>query len=85
MTNDFVEGTVVIVATSQAGTIVGFSSATDVMVLLANGDFWMGMLKQCRIPSDADDLAAAPRDIDRFAIREAPKNKVANKRNREYD
>jgi len=85
MMNDFVEGTVVICASTQAGTIIGFSSATDVMVLLANGDFWMGMLKQCRIPHDADDLAAAPRDIDKFASREAPKNKVANKRNREYD
>ena len=58
------EGTVVIVGTGQAGTIVEMGK--DVWVLLANYNLWIGPFHQIREPQSAEDLAACPLEVDRF-------------------
>jgi hypothetical protein len=62
--NNFEEGSVVIVSTGQAGTIV--DKGKDICVLLCNGDLWFGFETQIRTPQDPEDLAACPLDVDRF-------------------
>lgn len=59
------EGTVVICGTGQAGTIVQ-NIKGDLMILLANGNIWVGPSHQCRVPQDTEDLAACPIEVDRF-------------------
>lgn len=68
--NDLIEGDVVIVGTGQAGTITDDNGSLGLVVLLANGDMWYGSKTQCRLPQDEADLAAAPRDFDRFEGRD---------------
>lgn len=64
------QGSVVIVGTGQAGTVVE-KWAEQVMVLLTNGEIWYGSAKHTYIP-DADVLALAPLEVDRFEGREKP-------------
>lgn len=66
--NEFNEGMVVIVGTGQAGTIIGISS-DQVSVLLANTDLWYGHKGLIREPQSAEDLSAAPFNVDRFKDR----------------
>lgn len=59
----FAEGTVVIILTTQAGTIV--QEGKDLWVLLRNGDMWVGSERQVRLPQDQNDLDACPVDVER--------------------
>ena len=68
MSSYFQEGDVVICSTGQAGTVVQLAS-NQAWVLLANGDFWIGMPNSLRKPQDAEDLALCTLDVDRFAAR----------------
>jgi len=64
------EGSVVICATGQAGTVVDDSIDTNICVLLRNSDLWFGPAYQCRLPQSKEDLDACPLDVDRFEERE---------------
>ncbi len=66
------EGHVVIVSTSQAGTIVQLCG-TDAWVLLQNNDLWVGPQKQCQFPQSREHLDACPVDVERFEERERRK------------
>ena len=63
--NDFRDGEIVIVATSQAGTMV-LNDKTNCWVLLANGDIWTGAPHDVRYPQDDADLAACPLNFQRL-------------------
>jgi len=52
------QGSLVIVATGQAGTVLQNVEGT-LYALLRNGDIWTGPPHQCRPPQDAEDLKAA--------------------------
>lgn len=67
---EFIEGDVVIVGTGQAGTVIQVIGR-DLMVLKTNMEIWMGNDGHCYHP-DADVLAAAPLEVDRFEGREKP-------------
>lgn len=68
---EFREGDVVIAGTGQAGTVVQVIGR-DLMVLLANSNIWQGNDGHCYHP-DADVLAAAPLEVDRFENRDKAK------------
>ena len=72
---DHEEGNVVVVATGQAGSVIQVCGS-DVWVLLANNDIWVGSAKQALPPQSAEHLAACPLEIERFEERER-KNFVA--------
>jgi hypothetical protein len=57
-------GTVVIIPTGQCGTLE-WSTSTDCLVHLANGDIWQGPVSQIRATTDRAEQDAAPRDIER--------------------
>jgi spermidine/putrescine-binding protein len=59
---------VVIVSNGQAGT-VWYTTESEVVVLLANGDIWYGPSYETRIPSSREELAACPRDINKWKDR----------------
>jgi len=61
-----VEGSVVIVSSGQAGTLVA-RSGESVTVLLRSGYLWQGPINQCRIPQDEQDLAACPIHVERVS------------------
>ena len=63
--NNIDEGSVVIVATGQAGTVVQMDGS-EVWVLLANGDIWVGSSKQAHPPQSAEHLAACPFNVERL-------------------
>lgn len=67
---DLIEGDVVIVKTTQAGTVIAVFGG-DVMVLLGNGEIWMGHGHSCFL-ADAELANAAPLEVDRFEGREKP-------------
>ena len=67
----FKEGDVIICGTSQAGTVIQINGR-NLMVLLTNGLIWKGSDGHCYHP-DADVLAAAPLEVDRFEDREKAK------------
>lgn len=71
---DHEEGTVVVVSTGQAGTVV--QTGTEIWVLLANNDIWVGSSKQAFPPQSAEHLASCPLDVERFEERER-KNFIA--------
>lgn len=75
MDKDLKEGDVVIVSTSQPGTLCGLIG-TQATVFLTNGDMWYGSVNQIRHPQDQADLDAAPINIDRFAVREKISNPI---------
>ena len=78
MKTEINEGTVVIVSTGQAGTYIG-DTAGGAMVLLTNGDIWVGHPGTMREPQDQADLDAAPLNFDRFEGREkAPVKRSRN-------
>jgi hypothetical protein len=60
------EGTVVVVDTGQAGTVI-HASQTMLMVCLANSDMWYGAPSQAYLPTTREELDAAPLNIDRFS------------------
>lgn len=62
--NEFAPGTVVIVGTGQAGTVIWLNK--EYWVLLANGDFWHGFESQMHEPQSQEELKAAKYDVDRF-------------------
>ena len=66
--NNFVEGSVVICGSSQAGSVVQLTNK-DIWVLLRNGDIWIGSSHHCRFPQDQADLDTAPIDVDRLEVR----------------
>ena len=61
--NEFVEGSVIICGSGQAGSIVQI--AEDVWVLLRNGDIWVGPQHRLRFPQSQEDLDQAPIDVER--------------------
>ena len=63
--DSFEEGNVVIVSTSQAGTLIQIVK-NDVWVLLTNRDIWTGPLHGIRYPQDQADLDAAPLNVERL-------------------
>lgn len=63
--NEISVGSVVIVSTGQAGTLLEMNGVKS-CVLLANGDMWHGHSGQAREPQDQADLDAAPLEYDRF-------------------
>mgnify|MGYP001549726467 CR=1 FL=1 len=63
--NEFKEGDVVIVPTTQAGTLTQISGK-EIWTLLANNDIWTGSLHQIRHPQDEADLKACPLNIERL-------------------
>lgn len=63
--NEFVEGSVVICGSTQAGTIVQIANR-EVWILLRNGDLWVGPIHQIRFPQDNADLEACPIDVERL-------------------
>lgn len=66
---EFVEGEVIVVGTTQAGSVVQVDGS-NIWVLLNNGDIWIGPFHQCRYPQDEADLAACPIEVERFEERE---------------
>ena len=68
---DHEEGSVVIVATGQAGTVI--QTGKYLWVLLANGDVWVGSFKQALPPQSPEHLAACPMEVERFVEREKAK------------
>lgn len=69
MNNEALEGTVVIIPTGQAGSIVN-CGPNDIWVLLRNGDIWVGSAKLAYEPQSAEELALAPLEVDRFEFRD---------------
>jgi len=65
---DHEEGSVVVVATGQAGSVI--QTGIEIWVLLANNDIWVGSAKQAFPPQSAEHLAACPLDVERFEARE---------------
>ena len=60
------EGTVVIVATGQCGTIVAIASAIyGAIVLLRNGEMWQGPLAMCHEPQSAEEMESAPLEVEK--------------------
>jgi hypothetical protein len=68
----FKSGSVVICATSQAGTVVQITGK-DVWVLLRNNDVWVGLDHDIRNPQDQADLDACPIDVERLEIKRSPR------------
>lgn len=66
----FEQGTVVIIPTGQAGSVVDDQQSDNLWVLLRNGNIWHGADFQCREPQSQEDLDACPVDVDRFEERE---------------
>ena len=64
-----VEGTVVIVDTGQAGTVVQKTHG-GIVVLLQNLNLWHGHPGKVYVPTTQEELDAAILEIDRFAQRE---------------
>lgn len=64
---EYKEGTVVIVGTGQAGTVIGVHK--EYCVLLANGNLWYGFESQMREPQSQEDLDNCPLEVDRFKDR----------------
>jgi len=60
----FEEGQVVIVSSSQAGTIIQIDSS--IWVFLANSDIWVGTEHEVRFPQDQADLDACPLNVERL-------------------
>ena len=60
-----IEGKVVIVSTSQAGTIAQIDGK-NVWVLLRNHDIWTGNLSQVYEPQSKEHLDACPIDVPRI-------------------
>lgn len=79
----FKEGDVVIAGTGQAGTVIQVNGR-DLMVLLTNMLIWQGSDGHCYHP-DADVLAAAPLNVDRFEDREKAKAPAAKAGKRRED
>jgi hypothetical protein len=75
----FEEGTVVICATGQAGTVIDDQNKDNLWVLLANGNIWHGAEFQCREPQSQEDLDACPLDVDRFEERERAPRKLRDR------
>ena len=63
--SEFIDGSVAICATGQAGTIIQLTG-NEAWVLLRNGDIWVGLINRIRLPQDSADLEACPIDIERF-------------------
>jgi hypothetical protein len=63
--DEFIEGTVIVVATGQAGTVIA-NIKRDVWVLLRNNDIWVGPTNHTRKPQDEADLASCPVEIERL-------------------
>lgn len=61
-------GNVIICGSSQSGCVTDLNG-DEACVLLLNGDLWFGSVKLCRLPQDAEDLASAPLNVDRFERR----------------
>lgn len=76
------EGTVVIVATGQAGTVIQCDQQ-NVTVLLSNQCLWQGKRSQVYIPQSKEELDAAPVEIDRFEERERTNKKAKQKKRRD--
>ena len=57
-------GTVVMIPTGQAGTIL--ENNGQVSVLLQNNDIWHGKDAECWEPTSPEELAAAKLNFDRF-------------------
>jgi len=68
MNNEISEGSVVIVSSGQAGTVIQASG--DFWVLLTNGDIWVGSPSRVYLPQSREELDAAPLNYDRFEARD---------------
>lgn len=75
MNDSFKEGDVVIVISSQAGSVVQIK-VKEVWVLLRNGDIWTGPMHQVRFPQDKADLESCPLNVERIE----PKIVIRNSR-----
>jgi len=65
-------GDVVICETTQAGTIVQ-KDKEDTWVLLRNGDIWVGLSYNCRLPQSKEDLDACPINVKRLESKPIPR------------
>ncbi len=69
------EGSVVMVDTGQAGTVVERPSQSEVVVLLRNGDLWRGSVGKVWVPQSEEELGAAIEDVDRLGQQEKQASK----------
>lgn len=73
------EGTVVIVSSGQAGTVV-YCDQHNITVLLRNLCLWQGKRSQVYVPQSQEEVDAAPLEVDRFEERERASKKQRTKR-----
>ena len=71
--DSFVEGSVVICSTSQAGTLVQLAKG-DIWVLLRNGDIFTGSVHEIRFPQDDQDLQACPIDVEHQEVKRSARS-----------
>jgi hypothetical protein len=67
------EGTVVVVDTGEAGTVIEHLQGI-VTVLLANGNLWRGGNTRVHEPTSPEELSNAIYEVDRFHHREKKKH-----------